>query len=67
MNETKPVIDYFRENGTAYLVMEFLEGQTLSQRIRKHGKIKYFKNPPRSVLYETKSPGTKSFNIRPKK
>lgn len=34
------VIDYFRENGTAYLVMEFLEGQTLSQRIRKHGKIK---------------------------
>ncbi len=33
------VLDYFKENGTAYLVMEFLEGMTLGQRIKKYGKI----------------------------
>lgn len=29
------VIDYFQENGTSYLVMEFLDGATLSQYMRE--------------------------------
>lgn len=33
------VLDVFQENGTAYLVMEFLEGQTLAGRIEKAGRL----------------------------
>lgn len=31
------VRDYFEENGTAYIVMEFLEGETLKEYIKKKG------------------------------
>ncbi|MDR0881623.1 MAG: SUMF1/EgtB/PvdO family nonheme iron enzyme [Candidatus Adiutrix sp.] len=30
-----PILDYFKENGTAYLVMPFLEGQTLADRLAR--------------------------------
>lgn len=36
------VWDYFEENGTAYFVMDFLEGCTLKQRLKQnHGRIPY--------------------------
>ncbi|WP_243759796.1 protein kinase domain-containing protein [Deinococcus radiodurans] len=39
------VMDLFEENGTAYLVMEFLEGQTLGSAIEKRGPL-----PPDEVV-----------------
>lgn len=33
------IYDCFRENGTAYIVMEFLEGETLSERLKRDGKM----------------------------
>lgn len=33
------VFDVFEENGTAYLVMEFLRGQTLGKRLEQVGKL----------------------------
>ena len=33
------VYDAFQENGTAYIVMEYLEGRTLEARIRQEGRI----------------------------
>ena len=33
------VRDYFEENDTAYIVMEYLEGETLSQYVRGRGKM----------------------------
>ena len=33
------VYDAFQENGTAYIVMEYLEGRTLEARIRQAGRI----------------------------
>lgn len=33
------VMDYFEKNGTAYLVMEFLDGTTLQQKIIKEGAM----------------------------
>lgn len=33
------VLNYFEENGTAYLVMEFLEGETLGTAIEKRGPL----------------------------
>ncbi len=33
------IFDSFEENGTAYLVMEFLEGMTLSEYLREKGNI----------------------------
>ncbi len=33
------VYDYFRANNTVYLVMEFIEGITLNNYIKKHGRI----------------------------
>jgi len=35
--EVVQVQDYFPENGTAYIVMEFVQGTTLKDHIRKHG------------------------------
>ena len=31
--------DYFEENGTAYIVMEYLEGEDLSHYAKKHGRF----------------------------
>lgn len=33
------IYDTIEENGTAYIIMEFLEGETLAQRIEREGKI----------------------------
>ena len=33
------VYDYFRENNTVYLIMEYLNGITLKNYVKKHGKI----------------------------
>ena len=33
------VRDYFTENETAYIVMEYLEGETLNDYVHKHGKF----------------------------
>lgn len=33
------VYDYFRENNTVYLVMEFIQGITLKNYIKKHGRL----------------------------
>src|SRR4029453_6647602 len=34
-----PVFDYLEANGTAYIVMELLSGETLEDRINKNGKL----------------------------
>jgi serine/threonine protein kinase len=33
------IIDYFEENGTAYIVMELLEGKTLGELLRERGTL----------------------------
>lgn len=33
------VMDFVEENNTAYLIMEYLDGETLLQYLRKHGKL----------------------------
>jgi serine/threonine protein kinase len=35
------VVDIFRENNTAYLVMPFIEGQTLQQLVEQEGRLEY--------------------------
>jgi serine/threonine protein kinase len=35
------VVDIFEENNTAYIVMQFIEGQTLQQIVDKSGKLDY--------------------------
>ncbi len=35
------VHDYFEENGTAYIVMEFLDGEDLTHYARKHGRLSF--------------------------
>ncbi|THF86891.1 serine/threonine protein kinase [Deinococcus sp. KSM4-11] len=44
------VLNYFEENGTAYLVMEFLEGMTLGSAIEKNGPL-----PPTVALEVARS------------
>ena len=34
------VRDYFEENKTAYIIMEYLDGENLSQYVKRHGLIK---------------------------
>ena len=41
------VIDVFEENGTAYIVMPFIEGQTLSHIVKENGRLDY----PTAVNY----------------
>ena len=36
---TARVIDYFEANGTAYIVMEYVEGITLTDYVRQHGPM----------------------------
>lgn len=40
-----PILDLFEENGTAYLVMAYIEGETLEERVEGHGAI-----PPRALM-----------------
>ena len=35
------ILDYFEANGTAYMVMEYLRGETLQQRIERQGVISF--------------------------
>lgn len=35
------VRDHFEENGTAYIVMEYLDGVTLKQHVKQNGKFSY--------------------------
>ena len=35
------VYDFFEENGTAYIVMEYLEGETLTDLLKREGKLSY--------------------------
>ncbi len=38
-NSIVDVYDAFRENGTVYIVLEYLEGQTLAERIQQAGRL----------------------------
>ena len=39
MEDIAGVIDYFEENGAAYIVMEYVDGQTLRQYVRENGRM----------------------------
>ena len=38
--EIVQVYDYFEENNTAYIVMEFLSGETLLEKLKREGRLK---------------------------
>ena len=35
------VLDLFQENDTAYIVMDFIEGETLTRRLQKNGPLSW--------------------------
>ena len=43
------IYDIFKENGTAYYVMEYLDGQSLSEIVKKRGPV-----PEKEAIYYTK-------------
>lgn len=51
------VRDFFRENGTAYIVMEYLDGITLKNYLKTHGTI------PADKLFEMLDPVMASLNL----
>ena len=53
------VLDYFKENNTSYIVMEYLEGSTLKEYVGKHqdGKLEY------GLVLEIFHPVIKSLSI----
>lgn len=64
------VYDYFRANGTVYLVMEFIHGVTLKKYTKRHGKLSdsqvlYIMNKVTDALIITHSAGVLHRDISP--
>ena len=64
------VYDYFRENNTVYLVMEYLSGVTLKDYVRNHGRLTdgqalYVLNKMAAALSITHSAGVLHRDISP--
>ncbi len=64
------VNDFFEENNTAYYVMEYIEGETLHDKINRQGKLsesdarRYIKQVANALSYIHKS-GTLHLDIKP--